>query len=70
MIYLGTSYSNGKLPVATSQELSGKGIRKVDSNCIFTHKLKTYKNLNLYSVTEKAFSKIAENNQITKVYGI
>ena len=52
---------NGKFQVMTTEELKGRGIKKVSNNAITTQKGNTYKNLNKYWVSKKVFEVIKEN---------
>jgi len=71
MIYFGTTL-NGKYPVATSQELSGRGIKKVtnEKSEILEYKGEIIKGLYKYFITAKAFSKLKETNDTVWAYGI
>ena len=53
---------NGKYQVMTTEELKGKGIRKVSGNAITTQKGNIYKNLNNYWVSKEVLETIKENN--------
>ena len=71
MIYFGTSI-NGKYLVATSKELSGRGIKKVtnEKSEILEYKGEIVKGLYKYFITAKAFNKLKETNETAWAYGI
>lgn len=53
---------NGKYQVMTTEELTGKGVRKVSGNAITTQKGNIYKNLNNYWVSKEVLEIIKEDN--------
>jgi hypothetical protein len=59
---------NGKFQIMTTEELNGKGIKKVCSNSITTHKGDIYKNLNKYWVSKDVFNTIKEDNNAERAY--
>ena len=65
MIYFGTTI-NGKFPIATSKELSGRGVKKMtnEKSKVITFKGEIIKGLYQYSLTEKAFNKLKQTNEV------
>ena len=57
---------NGKYQVMSTEELTGRGIKKVGVNCITENKGNVYKNLNEYWVTKSALDTIKKNFSIER----
>lgn len=53
---------NGKYQVMTTNELNGKGVRKVSGNAITTQKGNIYRNLNNYWVSKEVLETIKKDN--------
>lgn len=61
-IFYNETSLNGKHQVMTTEELTGKGIRKIGDNYITEQKGKLYKNLKNYWVSKEVLETIKEDN--------
>jgi hypothetical protein len=57
-IFYNETSLNGKFQVMTHTEMTGKGVKKIGSNCITTQKGEVYKNLNNYWVTNSILEQL------------
>jgi hypothetical protein len=65
--FLNTTTFKGKYQVMSTEELTGKGIRKVGNNSITTYKGKVYGGLKNYWLTKKAVEDLKVSMDVQEV---